>query len=77
MMMPSGSMMTTATLTMSLGRDIENEYALITRASVSAVAIFANSTGCILTSPNWNHALAPLTSRPKSSAATSSRRPPM
>lgn len=33
--------------------------------------------GCTRTEPNSNHALAPLTSRPNSSAATSSTRPPM
>ena len=47
----------------------------MTRARASAVAILANSTGCTRSEPNSNHALAPLTSRPKSSAATSSARP--
>ena len=70
-MMSSGVQMTIPTRKRSPTRLIENEYSLITRARASAVAILANSTGCTRNEPNSNHAFAPFTSRPNSSAATS------
>ena len=76
MMMKSGMQITTATFIKSPAVLIEKEYSLITRARARAVAILANSTGCTRSDPNSNHAFAPLTSRPKSSAATSSAMPP-
>ncbi len=47
----------------------------MTRATASAVAIFTNSAGCTRNDPNSNHALAPFTSLPTASAASSSSRP--
>ena len=74
-MTPSGMQINRPMRTRSPRRVIEKEYSLMRRAMASAVAILANSTGCTRNEPNSNHALAPFTSRPKRSAATSSTMP--
>ena len=73
--MNSGMQITMPMRNRSPARLIEKEYSLITRARARAVAILTNSAGCTRNEPNSNHALAPLTSRPNSSAANSNTIP--